>query len=92
MSAREYERYLLNLLFETATQQNHHYQPKDLNEYFVFKAAAALLDGQCKLAGQIWWQIVDASHVSAKGFQAVVPFGKIMSLLPISLKKGIPAF
>ncbi|WII94019.1 hypothetical protein QEO94_04300 [Kingella negevensis] len=68
------------------------YQPKNLEEYFVFKAAAALLDSQCKQAGQIWWQIVDNSPVSQSGFQAVVPFGKLMSLLLKSLKHGIPAF
>ncbi|MDK4679604.1 hypothetical protein QDY71_03095 [Kingella negevensis] len=38
------------------------------------------------------WRIVDNSPVSQSGFQAVVPFGKLMSLLPKSLKHGIPAF
>ncbi|MDK4528640.1 hypothetical protein QG070_05960 [Kingella kingae] len=92
MTARERESYLLHLLFDTAMQQNSAYQPKDLDEYFVFKAAAALLDGQCRQAGQIWWQIVDNSAFSQSGFQAVVPFGKLMSLLPKSLQHGIPAF
>lgn len=92
MSPREYERYLLNLLFETAINQNYEYQPKDLNEYFVFKAAAALLDGKCKLAGKVWWHIVDNSLIKENGFKAIIPFGKILSLLPISLQKRIPAF
>lgn len=92
LAAREYERYLLTLLFDTAIQKNDRYQPRNLDEYFVFKIAAAMLDGYCKPAGEIWWTIVDNSHIQARGFQMVIPFGKIASLLPISLKHGIPAF
>lgn len=91
-NAREYERYLLNLLFETAMQRQADYQIKSLDEYFVFKAAAAVLDGKCREAGKIWWQIVENSPVKQAGFKPVVPFGKILSLLPKSLQYGLAAF